>query len=108
MSSSPLSVSSNSPTQLEILDALVATSASDLTEAQAAFPTPEPGHILSNGLDSMPLDLAPTTIIHNTSLEADSLPVAEGATAQGKKEVGTPTEVLVLEHIRGEEGCNVV
>ena len=56
----------------------------------------------------MPLDLAPTTIICNASLEADSLPVAEGATAQGKEEVGTPTEVLVLEHIRGEEGCDVV
>ena len=70
MSSSPIFVSSNSPTHLEILDALVTVSASDLAEARAAFPTPEPGRISPNSLDSAPLDLAPTTIIHNASLEA--------------------------------------
>ena len=79
MSSSPISVSSNSPTYLEILDALIVTSACDLTEAQAAFPTPEPGCISPNSLDSTPLDLSPTTVIHNASLEADSPPVAKGA-----------------------------
>ena len=81
MSSSPIFVSSNSPTHLEILDALVTVSASDLAEARAAFPTPEPGHISPNSLDSAPLDLAPTTIIHNASLEAGSLPVVEGTAA---------------------------
>ena len=81
MSSSPIFVSSNSPTHLEILDALVTVSASDLAEARAAFPTPEPGHISPNSLDSAPLDLAPTTIIRNASLEAGSLPVVEGTAA---------------------------
>ena len=79
MNSSPISISSNSPTHLEILNAIIATSASNLTEAQAAFPTPEPGHISPNSLDSAPLDLTPTTVVHDTSLEADSPPVGEGA-----------------------------
>ena len=82
MSSSPISVLSNPPTQLKLLDALVTASANNLAEAQAAFPTPEPGHISPSSLDSMPLDLSPTTAVHSASLEADSLPVAEGAVAQ--------------------------
>ena len=59
-------------------------------------------------MDSADLDLTPTTIIHNASLEASSLPVAEGTTARSKEEVGSLTEVLVLEHIRGEEGDSAV
>ena len=108
MSSSPISVSSNSPTHLEILDALVATSASDLAEAQVAFPTPEPGCISPYSLDSAPLDLASTTVVHDTSLEADSLPAAEGTATQSKEEVGGLTEVLVLKYVGGEEGDSVV
>ena len=108
MSSSPISISSNSPTHLEVLNALVAASASDLAEARAAFPTPEPGHISPNSLDSAPLDLTPTTVICNASLEAGSLLVVEGTATQGKEEVRGPTEVLVLEHIGGEEGDDMI
>ena len=108
MSSSPISISSNSPTHVDILDALVAASASNLAEAQAAFPTPEPGRISPNSLDSTPLDLAPTTAISDTDLEANSLPVAEGAVTQSEEKVGGPTEVLVLEYVGGEEGDSVI
>ena len=108
MSSSPISISSNSPTHLKVLDALVTASASDLAEAQAAFPTPEPGHISPDSLDSAPLDLTPTTDICNASLEAGSPPVAEGTVVRSEEEVGGLTEVLVLEHIRGEEGGSTV
>ena len=73
-----------------------------------AFPTPEPGCISPNCLDSAPLDLAPTTGICNASLEAGSPPVAEGTAAQSKEEVGSLTEVLVLEHIGGEEGGSTI
>ena len=45
MSSSPISVLSNSLTHLKILNTLVTASANDLAEAQAAFLMPEPGHI---------------------------------------------------------------
>ena len=108
MSSSPISVLSNSLTHLEILDALVATSASDLAEAQVAFPTCEPGCISPNSLDSAPLDLTSTTIVHDASLEADSLPVVEGTATQSKEEVGGLMEVLVLKYVRGEEGDSVI
>ena len=104
MSSSPISISSNSPTHVDILDALVTASASDLAEAQVAFPTPEPGHISPNSLDFASLNLAPTTIVCDASLEADSLSVAEGAAARSEEEVGRPTEVLVLKYVGGEEG----
>ena len=108
MSSSPISVSFNSPTHVEIFDALIATSASNLAEAQAAFPTPEPGCISPNSLDSTPLNLTPTTVICDASLEAGSLPVVEGTTTRSKEEVGSPTEVLVLEYIGGEGGNGTV
>ena len=81
MSSSPISVSSNSPTHVEILDALVTASANDLAEAQVAFPTPEPGCLSLNSMGSADLDLAPTTVVRDASLETNSLSVAEGATA---------------------------
>ena len=56
-----------------------------LAEAQAAFPAPEPGHVSPNSLYSAPLDLTPTTVIRNASLEAGSLPVAEEAATRRKK-----------------------
>ena len=108
MSSSPISISSNSPTHVEILDSLVATSTSDLAEAQVAFPTPEPGRLSPNSMDSMDLNLAPSTVIRDASLEATSLSVAEGTTARGEEEVGSLTEVLVLEYVGGEEGGGAV
>ena len=108
MSSSPVSISSNSPAHLEIPDALVATSTGDLAEAQAAFPTPEPGCLSPNSMDSADLDLAPTTIIRNASLEASSLPVAEGTATRSEEEMGSLMEVLVLEHIGGEEGGSAI
>ena len=107
MSSSPISVSSNSPTHLEILDALVTASANNLTEARAAFPMPEPGCISPNSLDSAPLNLTPTTAVHSAHMEANSPPVAEEAVARSQEEVGGLTDVLVLEYI-GEEGESVV
>ena len=108
MSSSPISVSSNSPTHLETLDALATAAAHDLAKAQVAFPTPEPGRISPNSLDSANLDLTPTTIIRDTSLKAGSLPVAEGTATRSEEEVGSPTEVLVLEYIKGEEGDSTI
>ena len=108
MSSSPISISSNLPTHVEILNSLIAASTSDLTEAQAAFPTPEPGCLSPNSMDSTDLDLAPTTVICNASLEASSLPVAEGTTARSKEEVGSLTEVSVLKHVGGEEEDSAV
>ena len=102
MSSSPISVLSNSLTHLKILNTLVTASANDLAEAQAAFLMPEPGHISPNSLDSTPLNLVPTTAICSASMEADSPPVAERAVSRGQKKVKGPTEVLVLEYI-GEE-----
>ena len=56
-----------------------------LAEAQAAFPAPEPGHVSPNSLYSAPLDLTPTTVIRNASLEAGSLPVVEEAATRRKK-----------------------
>ena len=79
MSSSPISILSNSPTHAKILNALIAATASDLAEAQAAFPTPEPGCLSPNSMDFVALDLAPTTVICDASLEADSPSGAEGA-----------------------------
>ena len=73
-----------------------------------AFPTPEPGHISPNSLDSAPLDLATTTVIRDTSLEAGSLPVVEGTAIRSEEEVGSPTTVLVLEYVGGEEGDSIV
>ena len=108
MSSSLISISSNLPTHVEILDSLVAISASNLAEARAAFPTPEPGRLSPNSMDSTDLDLAPTTVIGDTSLEANNLSVVGGTTARSEEEVGSLTEVLVLERIGGEEGDSVV
>ena len=108
MSSSPIFISCNSPTHVDILNALVAASASDLAEAQATLPTPESGSLSPNGMDSATLNLAPTTVIHNASLEASSPSVAEGATTRSKKEVGSPTEVLVLKYFGGEEEGSIV
>ena len=108
MSSSPISISSNLPTHVEILDSLVATSASNLAEAQAAFPTPEPGHLSPNSMDSADLNLTSTTIVRNASLEASSLSVMEETAARSKEEVGSLTEVLVLEYVGGEEGDSAV
>ena len=59
-------------------------------------------------MNSADLDLAPTTIIRDASLEVGSLPVAEGTTARSKEEVGNLTEVLVLERIGGEEGDSTI
>ena len=108
MSSSLISISSNLPTHVEILDSLVAISASNLAEARAAFPTPEPGRLSPNSMDSTDLDLAPTTVIGDTSLEANNLSVVGGTTARSEEEVGSLTEVLVLERIGGEEGDSIV
>ena len=86
----------------------VTTRANNLAEARAAFSTPELGCISPNSLDSTSLKLAPTTVVRDASLEADSPPVVEGATTQSEEEVGTPTEVLVLKYTGGEEGDSVV
>ena len=108
MSSSPISISSNSPTHVKILDFLITASTSNLAEAQAAFPTPEPGHLSPNSMDSADLNLTSTTIVRNASLEASSLSVMEETAARSKEEVGSLTEVLVLEYVGGEEGDSAV
>ena len=48
MSSSPISISSESPAHLNVLDAPVATPACDLAKARATFPSPEPGQLSPN------------------------------------------------------------
>ena len=77
MSSSPISISSNSPSHLEVLNALVTVPASNLAEAQAAFPTPEPGHLSPDSTFSVDLDLDPTTCIDTVGVEAAVSPMEE-------------------------------
>ena len=71
MNSSPISLSSNSPTHLEILDALVAAPTSDLAEARATFPTPEPGHLSPDSTFFVDVDLSPTSRINAVRVEAE-------------------------------------
>ena len=79
LASSPLSPSLL--TRVEILNFLIAASTSNLAEAQAAFPTPEPSCLSPNSMGSVELNLAPTTIICDASLEENSPSVAQGTTA---------------------------
>ena len=71
MSSSPISISSNSPTHLNVLDALIAAPASDLAEARAAFPIPEPGRLSPDSTFSIDVDLSPATRIDAIRVEAE-------------------------------------
>ena len=82
MSSSPISISSNSPTHLEVLDALVAAPASELAKAQVAFPTPEPGCLSPDSTFSVDLDLDPATRIDAVRVGAAVGPM-EGRTDTG-------------------------
>ena len=82
MSSSPISLSSNSPTHLDILDALVATPIGDLAEARAAFPTPEPGHLSPDSTFSVDVDLSPATRIDAVGVEAEVGCMEGGAGAE--------------------------
>ena len=90
MSSLPISISSNSPTHHEILDVLVAASASDLAEARATFPTPEPGHLSPNSTFSVDVDLSPTTHVNAIGVEAEVGCMAGGA---GAEDTGRAAEV---------------
>ena len=90
MSSSPLSISSNSPTHLDILDALVAAPTDDLAKARATFPTPEPGHLSPNSTFSVDVDLSPTTRIDAIGVEAEVGCMEGGA---GAEDMGGAAEV---------------
>ena len=90
MSSSPISISSNSPTHLEILDALIAAPVSDLAKARAAFPTPEPGRLSPDSTFSVDLDLSPATHIDTVGGVADVGPMERGA---GTEDTRGTTEV---------------
>ena len=90
MSSSPISISSNSPTHLDILDALVAAPTGDLAEARAAFPTPEPGHLSPNSTFSIDVDLSPTTRVDTVGVKAE-VGRMEGRT--GAEDTGGAAEV---------------
>ena len=91
MSSSPISISSSSPTHLDVLDALVAAPASDLAEARAAFPVPEPGRLSPNSTFSVDVDLSPATCIDAVRVEAEVGRMERGA---GAEDTGGTTEVL--------------
>ena len=71
MSSSPISISSNSSSHLSVLNDLVAATTSDLAEARAAFPTPEPGHLSPDSTFSIDVDLSPTTRVDAVGVEAE-------------------------------------
>ena len=71
MSSSPISISSNSPAHLSVLDDLVAAAASDLAKARVTFPTPEPGHLSPDSTFSVDVDLSPTTCVDAVGVEAE-------------------------------------
>ena len=90
MSSSSISISSNSPTHLEILDTLVAAPASNLAEARAAFPTPEPGRLTPDSTFSVDVDLSPTTCDNAIGMEAEVGHMEGGA---GAEDMGGATEV---------------
>ena len=91
MSSSLISISSNSLTHLEMLDALIAAPASDLAEARAAFPTPEPGHLSPDSTFSVDVDLSPATHINAIGVEAEVSRMEEEA---GAENTGGAAEVL--------------
>ena len=91
MSSSPISISSNSPAHLDILNALVATPTSDLAEARATFPTPEPGHLSLDNTFSVDVDLSPTTHVDAVGVEAEVGHMEGGA---GAEDMGGAAKVL--------------
>ena len=88
MSSSPISISSTSSAHLNILDALVTAPTSDLAEARAAFPTPEPGHLSPDSTFSIDVDLSPTTCVDAVRVEAE-VGCMEGGAAEVLPEVGS-------------------
>ena len=90
MSSSPISISSNSPTHLKVLDALIAAPTSDLAEARAAFPTPEPGCLSPDSTFSIDVDLSPATRIDAVGVEAEVSRMEGGA---GAGDTGGAAEV---------------
>ena len=90
MSSSPISISSNSPAHLDILDALVAAPTSDLAKARATFPTPEPGHLSPESMFSVNVDLSPTTRVDAIGVEAEVSCMEGGA---GAEDTGGAAEV---------------
>ena len=90
MSSSPISISSTSSAHLNILDALVAAPSSDLAEARAAFPTPEPGHLSPDSTFSVDVDLSPTTRVDAVGVEAEVGCMEGGA---GAEDTGGAAEV---------------
>ena len=90
MSSSPISVSSTSSAHLDILDALVAAPTSDLAEARAAFPTPEPGHLSPDSMFSVDVDLSPTTRVDAVRVEGEVGRMEGGA---GAADMGGAAEV---------------
>ena len=90
MSSSPISISSNSPAHLEVLNALVAAPASDLAEARAAFPVPEPSRLSPDSTFSVDMDLSLATCIDTIGVEAEVDRMEGGA---GAEDMGGTTEV---------------
>ena len=90
MSSSPISISSTSSAHLNILDALVAAPTSDLAEARATFPTPEPGHLSPDSTFSVDVDLSPTTRVDAIGVEAEVGCMEGGA---GTEDTGGAAEV---------------
>ena len=90
MNSSPISLSSNSPTHLEILDALIATPSSNLAEARATFPTPEPGCLSPDSTFFVDVDLSPTTCVDAVGVEAEVGGMEGGA---GTEDTGGAAEV---------------
>ena len=91
MSSSPISISSNSPAHLSVLDDLVAAAASDLAKARVTFPTPEPGHLSPDSTFSVDVDLSPTTCVDAVGVEAEVSRMEGGA---GAEDMGGAAEVL--------------
>ena len=89
MSSSPISISSNSLAHLKVLDALVAVSASDLAEARTTFPTPESGRLSPDSTFSIDVDLSPATRIDAVGVEGRVSAEDTGGAAEVSPEVGS-------------------
>ena len=101
MSSSLISVTSSpsTPTHSQLLSSLVDD---ELSEARAIFPTPPPGRVSPDSMQS--LDLASTTGIQDAGTEDDSEEVGGGAAPPSESEDrGTATVLLVRNLDRDEE-----
>ena len=93
MSSSLISVTSSpsTPTHSQLLSSLVDD---ELSKARAVFPTPPPGQISPDSIQS--LDLASTTGIRSISTENDGEEVGRGTAPPSEGENGGTTAVLLV------------